>query len=223
MKDMVNSPTHYTQGGVECVDALKAATVGKKGIEAVCVANIIKYLWRYEEKNGIEDIKKAQWYLDRLIEEVGTHVGAREERPLTRGLASFVGSVGEALKVGQQEYVKGTGLYTTEQEAQDDLRYLNRFGRLLTLEQLGDLGTRVGDMTYRGVPLRILYEIPRDCGLGWAAQDFNGEWYAYESHPHPGVLSDCWLGDDTSLYLGQTKGGSSWKRSPVYVGDIFDV
>ena len=46
--DMVNHPQHYTQGGIECIDALKAATVGKRGIEAVCVANVIKYLWRYE-------------------------------------------------------------------------------------------------------------------------------------------------------------------------------
>lgn len=68
--DMVNHPSHYTQGGVECIDALKAATVSKTGIEAVCTANAIKYLWRYEEKNGIEDVKKARWYIDRLIKEL---------------------------------------------------------------------------------------------------------------------------------------------------------
>lgn len=68
--DMVNHPSHYTQGGIECIDALKAATVSKTGIEAVCTANAIKYLWRYEEKNGIEDVKKARWYIDRLIEEL---------------------------------------------------------------------------------------------------------------------------------------------------------
>ena len=68
--DMVNHPSHYTQGGIECIDALKAATVSKTGIEAVCTANAIKYLWRYEEKNGIEDVKKARWYIDRLIKEL---------------------------------------------------------------------------------------------------------------------------------------------------------
>ena len=68
--DMVNHPQHYTQGGIECIDALKAATVGKRGIEAVCVANVIKYLWRYEEKNGIEDIRKAKWYIERLLKEM---------------------------------------------------------------------------------------------------------------------------------------------------------
>lgn len=68
--DMVSHPKHYTQGDIECIDALKAATVGKRGIEAVCVANVIKYLWRYEEKNGIEDVAKAKWYIERLLKEL---------------------------------------------------------------------------------------------------------------------------------------------------------
>ena len=68
--DMVNHPVHYTQGGIECIDCIKSATVGKVGIEAFCVGNAIKYLFRYEEKNGIEDVKKARWYIDRLIREL---------------------------------------------------------------------------------------------------------------------------------------------------------
>ena len=70
MADNVNRPAHYTQGGIECIEALKAATVHKKGIEAVCAANIIKYLWRYEEKNGKEDVEKAKWYLEYLLKEL---------------------------------------------------------------------------------------------------------------------------------------------------------
>lgn len=66
-KDNVNQPDHYTQGCGECIDAITAATVNKTGIEAVCVANVIKYLWRYELKNGLEDVRKAQWYLNRLV------------------------------------------------------------------------------------------------------------------------------------------------------------
>lgn len=65
-KDAIN-PDHYKQGGIECIDALEAATINKTGIEAVCTANAIKYLWRYEAKNGIEDVKKAKWYLERLL------------------------------------------------------------------------------------------------------------------------------------------------------------
>lgn len=71
-KDNVNSPSHYTQGGIECIDAITAAVSGKSGIEAVCVANVIKYLWRYELKNGVEDVKKAQWYLNRLVSELAS-------------------------------------------------------------------------------------------------------------------------------------------------------
>lgn len=70
MDENVNHPAHYNQAGIECIDALKAATVGKPPFEAVCVANVIKYLWRYEEKNGIEDVEKAMWYIDRLHKEL---------------------------------------------------------------------------------------------------------------------------------------------------------
>ena len=65
--DVVNKPAHYNQGKVECIDAIESATIGKKGIQAVCTANVIKYLWRCEEKGGLEDINKAQWYLNKLI------------------------------------------------------------------------------------------------------------------------------------------------------------
>lgn len=65
-KDNIN-PAHYKSGKVECIDALESATVNKEGLEAVCVANVIKYLWRYESKGGVEDCKKAKWYLDKLI------------------------------------------------------------------------------------------------------------------------------------------------------------
>ena len=66
--DNVNHPSHYTQGNIECIDAIASATAGKNGIEAVCVANVVKYLWRYEEKNGAEDVKKAEWYLRKLLD-----------------------------------------------------------------------------------------------------------------------------------------------------------
>lgn len=68
IEDVVNHPSHYTQGKVECIDAIESACINKQGIEAVCVANVIKYLWRYENKNGVEDVKKAKWYLERLIQ-----------------------------------------------------------------------------------------------------------------------------------------------------------
>ena len=66
MKDNIN-PSHYKQGKVECIDAIESATINKKGLDAVCTANVIKYLWRCEEKGGVEDMKKAKWYLERMI------------------------------------------------------------------------------------------------------------------------------------------------------------
>jgi len=63
--DNVNSPAHYNQAGIECLDAIAAAT--GDGYEYYLQGNIIKYLWRYRYKNGIEDLKKAQFYLNRLI------------------------------------------------------------------------------------------------------------------------------------------------------------
>ena len=68
-QDMVNHPSHYTQGGVECIEALKASmsTEEFRGYLKGCN---MKYMWRYRLKNGLEDLKKAQWYLNRLIREL---------------------------------------------------------------------------------------------------------------------------------------------------------
>ncbi|NBW16517.1 MAG: DUF3310 domain-containing protein [Caulobacteraceae bacterium] len=67
MTERVNHPSHYTSGKIECIDALEAATIGLQGIEAVCTANAIKYLWRWKQKNGVEDLAKAEWYINRLM------------------------------------------------------------------------------------------------------------------------------------------------------------
>ena len=65
--DSIN-PDHYKKGSVEAFDAILSATVDKRGGEAVCVSNVIRYLWRYESKGGLTDVRKARWYLDHLIE-----------------------------------------------------------------------------------------------------------------------------------------------------------
>ena len=67
--DMVNSPPHYNQTGIECIHAISAAT--DNGFKYYLQGNIMKYLWRFDYKDKpLEDLKKAQWYLDKLIEEV---------------------------------------------------------------------------------------------------------------------------------------------------------
>ena len=63
--DNVHQPAHY-QGKVECIDAIESAVQGLEGIEAVCTANVIKYVYRWKKKNGLEDLEKAMWYLVKL-------------------------------------------------------------------------------------------------------------------------------------------------------------
>ena len=70
MNDNVTHPSHYTQGKVECLDAIESAVTGLAGIDAVYTAQCIKYLWRWNWKNGLEDLLKALFYLKRLIERV---------------------------------------------------------------------------------------------------------------------------------------------------------
>lgn len=65
-KDMVNHPEHYNQSGIECITVI-SASLGD-GFSAYCKGNIMKYLWRYQHKNGLEDLKKAQWYLNKMID-----------------------------------------------------------------------------------------------------------------------------------------------------------
>lgn len=68
MKDNINHPEHYTQGKVECIDAIEAVTSSMKdGCYAWYTGQVIKYMWRWTKKNGLEDLEKAQFYLNRLI------------------------------------------------------------------------------------------------------------------------------------------------------------
>ena len=67
MADAVNSPRHYSKnGGIECIEAIEAS-MEKDEFRGFAKGNVIKYVWRYEDKNGLEDLKKARWYLDLLI------------------------------------------------------------------------------------------------------------------------------------------------------------
>jgi hypothetical protein len=64
--DPIN-PSHYKQGPIECIEAIKAAT--GDGFPDYLRGNVMKYLWRYKEKGGVDDLRKSAWYLDRLIKE----------------------------------------------------------------------------------------------------------------------------------------------------------
>ena len=69
--DMVNHPSHYkAKNGMEVIDVIEAFTANLSGYEATHTGNVIKYICRWKEKNGIEDLRKAQWYLNRLIKNI---------------------------------------------------------------------------------------------------------------------------------------------------------
>ena len=69
VNDPVNHPAHYTAGGIECIDAIAAAlTCQKDPMQAWLTGQVLKYLWRWPLKNGLEDLEKARFYLNRLIE-----------------------------------------------------------------------------------------------------------------------------------------------------------
>ena len=71
MKDNVNHPSHYkSKSGLEAIDVIEAFTEGLTGFEATHTGNVIKYICRWKHKNGLEDLKKARWYLNRLIENI---------------------------------------------------------------------------------------------------------------------------------------------------------
>lgn len=65
--DMVNNPPHYTQGGIECIDAMEAA-YGTEAVIMFCMCNAFKYQWRFNAKNGREDILKCQWYQNKMVQ-----------------------------------------------------------------------------------------------------------------------------------------------------------
>ena len=68
MSDMVNHPSHYADGAIECIEAIEASLT-REAFLGYCKGNSVKYLWRWEKKiNPVEDLKKARWYLNKMIE-----------------------------------------------------------------------------------------------------------------------------------------------------------
>jgi hypothetical protein len=67
IEDKINSPIHYNSSEIECIDAIEAML--GNDFPAYLQGNITKYLWRFKHKNGVEDLKKARWYLNKLIKQ----------------------------------------------------------------------------------------------------------------------------------------------------------
>lgn len=69
MTNNVDHPSHYNQGGIETIDYIESALTEAE-LSGFMKGNIIKYVSREVYKNGVEDLKKAKWYLDRLIDQI---------------------------------------------------------------------------------------------------------------------------------------------------------
>ena len=84
-EEKVNHPSHYNQSKIECIEAIDAAIENLKGKEAFYTGNVIKYMWRWKDKNGTEDLQKAKWYLNRLIDKIENN----EKNNLTDTLINY--------------------------------------------------------------------------------------------------------------------------------------
>lgn len=67
MADNVNQPAHYETGKFECIDVM-VETQGVEATQNFCVCNALKYVYRHKKKNGMEDLQKAIWYLNKAVE-----------------------------------------------------------------------------------------------------------------------------------------------------------
>ena len=66
VEDVVNKPKHYNQGDIECIDAIEAMLTHEEFV-GYLRGNSLKYRWRFRYKNGMEDLRKAEWYEKRLL------------------------------------------------------------------------------------------------------------------------------------------------------------
>ena len=67
--DIINHPAHYKAGGIETIEYMKAKMTSEQ-FEGYLLGNVFKYLSRYQYKDGLSDLKKAEWYLKRMIKEI---------------------------------------------------------------------------------------------------------------------------------------------------------
>ena len=88
MSDNVNHPGHYTQGGIECIDAIQSALTPEE-FRGYCKGNALKYVWRERLKNGAEDLRKAKWYIEKMNEANDSRQRAKGRRMLHEAVGAL--------------------------------------------------------------------------------------------------------------------------------------
>lgn len=141
MNDNVNHPNHYqSETGLEVIDIIQAFCKDLSGVEAFCIANAIKYLCRFDKKNGVEDLKKAQWYIDYVI---NARTPAEQNRSLKKLANRTYG-----------ESVFGAGV---ESVSTDGLAVYSKTDAEGVINELGNIIDQYGEATVADV-----YEL---CGI----------------------------------------------------------
>ena len=143
-KDMVNHPDHYqSESGLEVIDVIKAFTSNLTGIEATDTGNVLKYMCRWKNKNGVEDLKKAKWYLEHLIDNVENRIDSKEEDE-----SDLIKALIDGIKNCDIDYM--THIFADKKEAERALSIMNDiidcYG-VTTLSDFYDLAGITGDYT----------------------------------------------------------------------------
>ena len=109
MSNRINSPHHYTQGDIECIQAIEAA-LGDEGALAYCRGSAMKYLWRcMYKKSTLKDLQKAQWYIQRAQQYVGKEPTPSDSHIFCRPRMSDRTRYEEAVKVNATQWIDSTG------------------------------------------------------------------------------------------------------------------
>lgn len=144
-KDMVNHPSHYqSESGLEVIDFIKAFTSNLTGIEATDTGNVLKYMCRWKNKNGVEDLKKAKWYLEHLIDNVENRNDSKEEDE-----SDLIKALIDGIKNCDIDYM--THIFADKKEAERALSIMNDIIDCYGVTTLSDFYYLTGGSIYSSI------------------------------------------------------------------------
>lgn len=144
-KDMVNHPSHYqSESGLEVIDVIKAFTSNLTGIEATDTGNVLKYMCRWKNKNGVEDLKKAKWYLEHLINNVENRIDSKEDDE-----SDLIKALIDGIKNCDIDYM--THIFVDKKEAERALSIMNDIIDCYGVTTLSDFYYLTGGSIYSSI------------------------------------------------------------------------
>lgn len=144
-KDMVNHPSHYqSESGLEVIDVIKAFTSNLTGVEATDTGNVLKYMCRWKNKNGVEDLKKAKWYLEHLINNVENRIDSKEDDE-----SDLIKALIDGIKNCDIDYM--THIFVDKKEAEKALSIMNDIIDCYGVTTLSDFYYLTGGSIYSSI------------------------------------------------------------------------